>query len=112
MRCVTNVRYAVQINGELTSPVVPSRGIRQGILLVPISFLLCTEGLSSLLFQKEHVGVLQGVHSGRSCLPISHLLFADDSIFFAQSDPKSVEALKETLSSYCQGSGKIINMLW
>jgi hypothetical protein len=27
MRCVTNVSYAVRVNGELTSPVVPSRGI-------------------------------------------------------------------------------------
>jgi hypothetical protein len=50
MRCVTNVRYAARINGELTSPVVPSRGIRQGDPISPYLFLLCTEGLSSLLF--------------------------------------------------------------
>jgi hypothetical protein len=29
MRCVTCVRYAVRVNGKLTSPVIPSRGIRQ-----------------------------------------------------------------------------------
>jgi hypothetical protein len=28
MRCVTNVRHAVRINGNLTEPVVPTRGIR------------------------------------------------------------------------------------
>lgn len=28
MRCVTNVRYAVRVNGDLTEPVVPSKGIR------------------------------------------------------------------------------------
>ena len=28
MRCVTNVRYAARVNGELTEPVVPSKGIR------------------------------------------------------------------------------------
>lgn len=110
MRCVTNVRYAVRINGELTSPVVPSRGIRQGDPISPYLFLLCTEGLSSLLFQKENVGVLHGVRNGRAGPPISHLLFADDSIFFARSDLKSVVALKDTLSLYCQGSGQKINM--
>ena len=91
MRCVTNVRYAVRINGELTSPVIPTRGIRQGDPISPYLFLLCTEGLSSLLFQKENVGVLHGIRNGRSGPPISHLLFADDSIFFSRSDLRSVE---------------------
>jgi ribonuclease HI len=110
MKCVTNVRYAVRINGELTSTVVPTRGIRQGDPISPYLFLLCTEGLSSLLFHKELVGVLHGVRNGRSGPPISHLLFADDSIFFARSDPKSVQALKDTLSIYCEGSGQKVNL--
>jgi hypothetical protein len=56
------------------------------------------------------VGALQGVRNGREGPPISHLLFADDSIFFARSDARSVEALKETLLLYCQGSGQKINI--
>jgi hypothetical protein len=28
MRCVTEVRYAVRVNGELTEPVIPTRGTR------------------------------------------------------------------------------------
>lgn len=109
MRCVTNVRYAVRVNGELTAPVVPSRGIRQGDPISPYLFLLCTEGLSSLLLQKEICGELHGIRNGRSGPPISHLLFADDSIFFARSDALSVAALKTTLDLYCSGSGQLIN---
>jgi hypothetical protein len=51
-RCVTCVRYAVRVNGELTEPVVPFRGIRQGNPISPYLFLLCTEGLSCLLQKK------------------------------------------------------------
>jgi hypothetical protein len=110
MRCVTCVRYAVRVNGELTEPVVPSRGIRQGDPISPYLFLLCTEGLSSLLQQKEGRGELYGIRNGRLGPPISHLLFADDSIFFARSDDRSVDALKNTLKVYCEGSGQKNNL--
>jgi hypothetical protein len=53
MRCVTNARYAVKVNGELTSPVVPSRGIRQGDPISQYLFLLCTEGLSCSLQKRK-----------------------------------------------------------
>jgi hypothetical protein len=49
MRCVTCVRYVVRVNGELTEPVIPSRGIRQGDPISPYLFFLFTEGLSSML---------------------------------------------------------------
>jgi hypothetical protein len=109
MRCVTSVRYAVRVNGELTQPVIPTRGIRQGDPISPYLFLLCTEGLSCLLQQKERQGELQGIKNGRLGPPISHLLFADDSIFFARSDRKSVDALHSTLETFCEGSGQKIN---
>ena len=28
MRCVTSVRYAAKVNGNLTDPFIPTRGIR------------------------------------------------------------------------------------
>jgi hypothetical protein len=45
MRCFTCVSYAIHVNGELTEPVIPSRGIHQGGPIIPYLFLLCTEGL-------------------------------------------------------------------
>jgi hypothetical protein len=61
MRCFTSIRYAVRVNGELTQPAIPTRGIRQGDPISPYLFLLCTKGLSCLLQQKEHQGELQGI---------------------------------------------------
>jgi hypothetical protein len=57
------MRYAVKVNGELTKPVVPSRGIRQGDPISRCLFLLYTEGLSSLLHQKESLWDLQGIRN-------------------------------------------------
>jgi hypothetical protein len=110
MRCVTNVRYAVRVNGDLTEPVVPSRGIRQGDPISPYLFILCTEGLSCLLQKKEFQGELQGIKNGRLGPSITHLLFADDSIFFARSDSRSVDALHQTLNLFCDGLGQKINL--
>jgi hypothetical protein len=110
MQCVTSARYAVKVNGDLTYPVVPSRGIRQ---VDPISlylFLLCTEGLSCILQKKEGLGQLLGLRNGRQGPSISHLLFADDGIFFARSDKQSVETLKGVLDTYCGGSGQKVNL--
>jgi hypothetical protein len=110
MRCVTSSRYVVRVNGELTEPVVPTRGIRQGDPISPYLFLLCTEGLSCLLQKQEVQGELQGLKNGRLGPSISHLLFADDSIFLARSDKRSVDALQRTLALYCDGSGQKINL--
>jgi hypothetical protein len=66
--------------------------------------------LSSLLQKREVLGELQGIKNGRQGPPISHLLFADDSIFFARSDDRSVSALKDALNTYCEASGQKINL--
>jgi hypothetical protein len=100
----------VKVNGELTSPVVPSRGIRLGDPISPYLFLLCTKGLSCLLQKKELLGEQQGLRNGRKSPSISHLLFADDSIFFARSDDQSVAALKSALDLYCEAFGQKINL--
>ena len=71
--------------------------------------MLCAEGLSCLLQQKEASGELKGIRNGRNGPPISHLLFADTSVFFTKGDDRSIDTLKSAIQTYCDGSGQKIN---
>jgi len=48
--------------------------------LSPYMFLLCSEGLSSMLSREEEVGNLEGIKACRNAPLISHLLFVGDSL--------------------------------
>ena len=62
MACVGSVRYEVRYNSQETEIFIPTRGIRQGDPLSPYLFLLCAEGLSSLL-QYEGIKVCRNASS-------------------------------------------------
>ncbi|KAK5794751.1 hypothetical protein PVK06_035993 [Gossypium arboreum] len=49
MRCVSSVSYSVVMNGEVGNMVFSSRGLRQGDVISPYLFLICSKGLSTLL---------------------------------------------------------------
>ena len=49
MECITTVSYSILINGEPFPIIHPSGGIHQGDPLSPYLFLICSEGLHSLL---------------------------------------------------------------
>jgi hypothetical protein len=61
MFCVSTVNYIVWFNSDETERFTPTRGLRQGDPLSSYLFLLCAEGLSSLLTYEEENGCLQGV---------------------------------------------------
>lgn len=49
MEIVCTASYSILINGEPTSFITPSHSIRQGDPHSPYLYLLCAEGLSSML---------------------------------------------------------------
>lgn len=82
VECVTTIEFKIQFEGELLGPIVPRRGLRQGDPLSSCLFILCAEGLSQMLQNRERRGIIYGCKIAQGALKISHLLFADDSILF------------------------------
>uniref|UniRef100_A0A453B0Q1 Reverse transcriptase domain-containing protein n=1 Tax=Aegilops tauschii subsp. strangulata TaxID=200361 RepID=A0A453B0Q1_AEGTS len=85
------------------------RGLRQGDPLSPYLFLLCSEGLTSLLAREQEIGGLEGVRVCRNAPPISHLLFADDSLILMKADSHNASTLQRVLDTYCSSSGQLVS---
>ncbi|KAL5539506.1 hypothetical protein UlMin_045993 [Ulmus minor] len=110
MACISSVSYSFQFNGQRVGHLIPSRGLRQGNPLSPYLFLLCGEGLSSLLHHYEQSGDLQGLRCGLRGPTISHLFFADDNLLFIEEKTSACYALKEVLNFYEAASGQAVNL--
>ena len=106
---VCTASYSILINGKPTSFITPSRGIKQGDLLSPYLFLLCAEGLSSLIWKAIDNHHLKGVVSCNGGVKLSHLLFADDSLLFCEATTTEHQNLLDILAMYEGAPGQTIN---
>ena len=102
MKCVTSVQYTLFVNGSRSKSFKPCKVLRQGDPLSPYLFLMCANVLSLSLQKAEHDKLINGVKVGRSGCTFTHMLFANDSLFFFKKDNKSVANLKRILDWYCQ----------
>ena len=81
-RYISSVQYRVLLNGQPHGLITPQRGLRQGDPLSPYLFIMCSEALNSNIKKAERMKQLTGMKVARACPAISHLLFADDCLFF------------------------------
>ncbi|KAL6183637.1 hypothetical protein ACLB2K_045048 [Fragaria x ananassa] len=94
------------MNGKVGTPFSPTCGLRQGDPLSPYLFLLVTEVLSYLMVNSSEKGELNDIHLSPNGLGITHLFFADDSLFFLKADEINCLRLKIILDDYCSASGQ------
>ena len=109
MACVRSVTYSILINGEPKGLITLTRGIRQGDPLSPFIFLLCTEGLHSLIEDAARVGDLRGFSLCKRGPKLTHLFFVDDSLLFCRANLDECSNILKLLGVYEQSSGQKVN---
>lgn len=82
MMCVKSVTYYVLVQGRKVGPIIPSRGLRQWYPLSPYLFLFSAEALSYIISAYSTEGLIKGCKISKNAPQLTHLFFADDSIFF------------------------------
>eukprot|EP00253_Pinus_taeda_P023807 PITA_23807 len=108
MGCITNVSYAILINGATTPFFKGQRGLRQGYPLSPLLFLLVAEGLSQLILKARREGKVRGIEVAVN-LNISHLLFVDDILIFTNGTPNETAELRNIFDIFMKATGMQIN---
>ena len=108
--CITTVSYSVLMNEDLVGQFIPRRGLRQGDPVSPYLLIIGTEGLSSLINQAVSRGEVHGIKVCRGAPEVTHLLFADDSLFFFKAGEYECLKRQNILTKYGQDSSEAINL--
>jgi len=108
--CVETVDYSFLVNNEVVGPIILGRGLRQDDPLSPYLFIICVEGLSSLIRHVETRGDLCGTWVCRGAPPVTHFLFADDCFLFFKATEIQAQAMQTTLATYEVASDQAINL--
>uniref|UniRef100_A0A803Q136 Reverse transcriptase domain-containing protein n=1 Tax=Cannabis sativa TaxID=3483 RepID=A0A803Q136_CANSA len=109
MQCVTSVRFSFLLNGASLKAFYPERGLSQGDPLSPYLFIMCSEVLSKLVCNAEAKGELTGIKVGRNAMPITHLFYADDAIFYCKANNRETVNLLACFEKYESWSGQCIS---
>lgn len=111
MACVSSSSISILVNGTQTPTFSPSRGVCQGDPLSSHLFLLCVAGFTGLVNHYSNLGVWRGIQFQHPPLSISHMLFVDDLIIFAEASFDNIRNVLSIIELFCQGSGQRINVL-
>lgn len=110
MEYITLTSLRILWNGEPSERITPSRGIRQGDPLSLYIFVLCLERLSQLINLRVDNREWNPIKISKNNPNISHLLFTDDMLLFAEASEEQVQVIMDCLNCFCIHSGKKVNM--
>lgn len=109
-QCISTVSYQVITNiGAPSESFKPIRGLRQVDPNSPYLFILFQNMFSLMLTREEEKMKIQGIKVFRGSIPISHLLFADDSYMFFRMNGQAYKTVKGVIEKYANLSGLNIN---
>lgn len=96
--CVSSPTFQILINGEPTKPFTASNGIHKGDPIAPYLFVIAMQGLSAMMEVAVDAKLISPLKAGR--LRISHIIFVDDLIIFAEATPTNTDYVKAIMNCF------------
>lgn len=109
LECVSSATANVLVNGSPSGEFKLERGLRQGDPLSPFLYLLIAEGLSLLVKNAVDEKLLEVAELGSEKIKVSHLQYADDSIFITTGNLSNARAMRSILKNFELISGLKVN---
>ncbi|GKC51628.1 reverse transcriptase domain, reverse transcriptase zinc-binding domain protein [Tanacetum coccineum] len=107
--CLRSASMSILVNGSPSEEFRLKRGIRQGDPLSHFLFILAAEGLNALVSEAVEKGIFRGVAVGEDNVTVSHLQYADDTIFFEEWNKENAKSLMCILKCFEEDSGLRVN---
>ena len=108
--CLSTVSFSVFINGRPRGKFPGSRGLRQGDPLSPFLFTLIVDVLGRMIDKAKVCNELHGFTVWRDKVDITHLQFADDTLFFMEPTLNSFLNFLKILEAFRSMSGLKVNL--
>jgi hypothetical protein len=94
---------SILINGVLSDPIKPARGLRQGDPLSPLLFVLVMDALQAMVNRAKQAGLLSPLNARRQIPPIS--VYADDAVLFFRPTAGEANTIKRLLTLFSEATG-------
>ncbi|XP_022869151.1 uncharacterized protein LOC111388627 [Olea europaea var. sylvestris] len=94
-QCISTPWFSVMMNGTMQGFFKSTRALRQGDPLSPYLFIIIQEVLTRLLKRGFEEGQIGCFSHPRGTTAITHLMYADDLIIFANGRKRSIRELRK-----------------
>ena len=109
MNAMASSRVTIQINGQGSGFLSPTRGLRQGCPLSPYLYILAMEFLTKHIQMALNQGDIKGVRIATSAPQLTNIMYADDLMILGQADTREIGCIKMLLEEFAKYSGLHIN---
>lgn len=105
MACVRSPTFSILFNGTPRRSFKPTRGLRRGDPISPYLFIICAEVVTAAINRAVNNKELDPLRISKNGPPVSHLIFADDTIIFAKANRRSCKTIRKIITGWPQRSG-------
>lgn len=107
--CLASGFASILVNESPTSEFKMEKDLRQGDSLAPFLFTMVAEGLSVLMREAMEKNMFKGVLVGEKKVEVNLLQYADDIVFFGETNLRNARTIKCLMRSFELVSGLKVN---